>query len=721
MIDTIGGGSSEIQKNIIARRKLGLPEELLSRARARDRPARHLAAAPAGADADPTARAGPLRGVTVLDLATRRPGGPVHPDAGRLRGHRGQGGGGARAGAPSPSGRPFYAYSGARSPPPRAIDLKDPDGPRRLPRPGRGRPTWWWRASGPGWSTGWASASRTSAPSTRGSSCARPPATARTAPGRPGPATTSTTWPWAATWPPPSRAADGGPAGVRAPPSPTPPAAGMQAAMAVMAALIGRGADGPGVHLDVSIADGVLWLTSLAVDEYLATGADGRARPQHHHRPVRLLRHLPGRRRPLAGGRGHRAQVLRQPVPAPRVRAVGGPPARRRRPGRRSGPTSRPPSPPGTATPGWPSWPRPTPVSRPVLSVAELVDDEQYRARRAFVEAVAVPPAAAGDGAPARVPPGGPGAGRHARRRTRRWWPATRPGRTPTQLLAAAGLAPARIAELRERGSGGMSAIGIDDIEGLIGVEPVRGGGGVPGRAGLHLDHLLVGGERQPALLGRRGGRRGDRRARSPRRPWSRCGSGPTTGHRAAPTPGLPLQIHFDLKEGLGLPEAVMSDNTIVFHEPVRPGDRLATRQILRSVSEEKTTKLGTGRFWVIDVEYRNQRGDLVAVESYTGFGYRRSRRHGGGPVDERDPARSCSGPTSRWATGCPSWPIRSPPPPWCSGPWPPATGGPCTTTRTSPSTATAPGTSSSTRPTWRPGSSGSSPTGPDPTAGCGG
>jgi acyl dehydratase len=97
--------------------------------------------------------------------------------------------------------------------------------------------------------------------------------------------------------------------------------------------------------------------------------------------------------------------------------------------------------------------------------------------------------------------------------------------------------------------------------------------------------------------------------------------------HHWAPgrtTQGLPLQIHFDLKEGLGLPEAVMSDNTIIFHEPVRPGDRLVTRQILRSVSDEKTTRLGTGRFWVIDVEYRNQRGDLVAVESYTGFGYRR-------------------------------------------------------------------------------------------------
>jgi uncharacterized protein len=84
------------------------------------------------------------------------------------------------------------------------------------------------------------------------------------------------------------------------------------------------------------------------------------------------------------------------------------------------------------------------------------------------------------------------------------------------------------------------------------------------------------------------------------------------------------LQVHFDLKAALGLPEAVMTDNTIEFHTPVRMGDVLRTHQVLRSVSDEKTTKLGTGRFWVIDVVYANQDGDLVAVESYTGFGYRR-------------------------------------------------------------------------------------------------
>ena len=86
----------------------------------------------------------------------------------------------------------------------------------------------------------------------------------------------------------------------------------------------------------------------------------------------------------------------------------------------------------------------------------------------------------------------------------------------------------------------------------------------------------------------------------------------------------LPLQVHFDLKESFSLPEAVMSDNTVMFGEPVRPGDRLRTWQILRSCSGEKKTKLGTGRFWDIDVEYVNQRGEWVGTESYTGYGYRR-------------------------------------------------------------------------------------------------
>ena len=88
--------------------------------------------------------------------------------------------------------------------------------------------------------------------------------------------------------------------------------------------------------------------------------------------------------------------------------------------------------------------------------------------------------------------------------------------------------------------------------------------------------------------------------------------------------PAVPLRVHFDLKARFELPEAIMTENTTIFHEPVRPGDLITSAQRLVSVSEEQTRRLGTGRFWIIDVEYRNQRGELCGVERWEGFGYRR-------------------------------------------------------------------------------------------------
>ena len=58
---------------------------------------------------------------------------------------------------------------------------------------------------------------------------------------------------------------------------------------------------------------------------------------------------------------------------------------------------------------------------------------------------------------------------------------------------------------------------------------------------------------------------------------------------------------------------------------PVRPGDRLRTHQIVRSISELKDTKVGRGRFWVIDVECFNQHEEFVGRETYTCLGYRRA------------------------------------------------------------------------------------------------
>lgn len=47
---------------------------------------------------------------------------------------------------------------------------------------------------------------------------------------------------------------------------------GMQAVIAILAALVARASTGTGTYLDVSIADGVVALMSLNVDEYFATG-----------------------------------------------------------------------------------------------------------------------------------------------------------------------------------------------------------------------------------------------------------------------------------------------------------------------------------------------------------------------------------------------------------------------------------------------------------------
>ncbi len=49
---------------------------------------------------------------------------------------------------------------------------------------------------------------------------------------------------------------------------------GMHAALAITATLARRAQTGLGAYLDVSVAEGVLWLMSLAVDEHLALGRD---------------------------------------------------------------------------------------------------------------------------------------------------------------------------------------------------------------------------------------------------------------------------------------------------------------------------------------------------------------------------------------------------------------------------------------------------------------
>ncbi|QTH21357.1 MaoC family dehydratase N-terminal domain-containing protein [Rhizorhabdus wittichii] len=86
------------------------------------------------------------------------------------------------------------------------------------------------------------------------------------------------------------------------------------------------------------------------------------------------------------------------------------------------------------------------------------------------------------------------------------------------------------------------------------------------------------------------------------------------------------LQAHFDLKDLLGFPASMAVSYTTSFHRPVASGDRLRTQQVLRRISDPKTTKMGRGRFWTIEMQYLDERSDLVGVESYEFFGFGKER-----------------------------------------------------------------------------------------------
>ena len=224
---------------------------------------------------------------------------------------------------------------------------------------------------------------------------------------------------------------------------------GMQAALAVMAALIGRGTDGPGVHLDVSIADGVLWLTSLAVDEYLATGA-----PVGFGHNIITGRYACYDTYRCADGRWVAVGAIEAKFFANLCRLIGCEQWTGSQLDDGAQDAVRADFAAAFATRDRDDWvdalaAADTCVS-PVLTVAELVEDEQYVARRAVVMATLDGDTRA-DGAPAsfrQVGPvlaGMPGVGQQV--------VAGDPSRSDTaELLAAAGVAADRIIELQTKG-----------------------------------------------------------------------------------------------------------------------------------------------------------------------------------------------------------------------------------------------------------------------------
>lgn len=84
------------------------------------------------------------------------------------------------------------------------------------------------------------------------------------------------------------------------------------------------------------------------------------------------------------------------------------------------------------------------------------------------------------------------------------------------------------------------------------------------------------------------------------------------------------LQAHFDLKDMLGYPASVAVSNSLIFYAPVKIGDRLRTQQVVRNIGDIKETKLGRGRFWTIEMQYLDEADNLVGVERYAFFGFRK-------------------------------------------------------------------------------------------------
>ncbi|MCH7699373.1 MAG: MaoC family dehydratase N-terminal domain-containing protein [Chloroflexi bacterium] len=61
------------------------------------------------------------------------------------------------------------------------------------------------------------------------------------------------------------------------------------------------------------------------------------------------------------------------------------------------------------------------------------------------------------------------------------------------------------------------------------------------------------------------------------------------------------------------------------YEQPLRYGDTLTVSSKIASISDEKTTRIGSGHFITTVDTFRNQNGDIVGTHSFTLFRYRPS------------------------------------------------------------------------------------------------
>ena len=83
-----------------------------------------------------------------------------------------------------------------------------------------------------------------------------------------------------------------------------------------------------------------------------------------------------------------------------------------------------------------------------------------------------------------------------------------------------------------------------------------------------------------------------------------------------------PMQLHFYIKDILNLPMGIVTDVEIEFYEPIKEGDEISSEQKLITISEWVNTKLGNGRYWEIEVNYKNQIEQVVGKQIINFLGY---------------------------------------------------------------------------------------------------
>lgn len=109
---------------------------------------------------------------------------------------------------------------------------------------------------------------------------------------------------------------------------------------------------------------------------------------------------------------------------------------------------------------------------------------------------------------------------------------------------------------------------------------------------------------------------------------WTMRGYAATVRPTAAP--GAYQELVGLLDEG-GYTSVVATDSDFEFRREVVPGDHLSAEEVLESISPEKSTALGAGRFVTTLRTYRDQHGEVVATQRWRTLRFR--------PRPEQEPA----------------------------------------------------------------------------------